>query len=317
MTYTRTALAAWTLASVTSIGCGGNTPAPFYATGESNESPQISRPHGSPSRHEAEPGLPRSAPPVMSREAGDGDGRGGPSDAPRAAAAEEAFKSARPEVRPGLATQWGETRASRVTSAPFARADLLSPFAMGKLFYNDRQGIEAMSSGGRRERRAMFTVGGGFVELGLRDEAGRFISGFSAEGSNFLAGMSGQRYSLFLKNRSPGRLEVVASVDGLDVIDGQPASFDKRGYLLDSFGELEIEGFRTSTNEVAAFRFGSVEDSYAERKHGDSRNVGVIGIALFNERGDSPSNWRLPNHADTDRRHDADPFPMRFAMPPR
>jgi hypothetical protein len=236
--------------------------------------------------------------------------------APSRAPADEPFKEAAPEFRPGLATQWGETRSSRVTSAPFARADQLNPFALGKLFYNDPRGVAAMAGGLPRVHHAMFPVGRGFVEIGLKGEHGRFINGFTAGGNNYTTGVAGERYSILVKNKSPGRIEIVVSVDGLDVIDGQPAAPAKRGYLLDAFGDVEIEGFRTSTNAVAAFRFGSVEQSYAELKHGDSRNVGVIGIALFNERGDSPSNWPLPGH-DADRRHDADPFPMRFADPPR
>jgi hypothetical protein len=65
---------------------------------------------------------------------------------------------------------------------------------------------------------------------------------------------------------------------------------------------------------VAAFRFGSVKSSYAEQKHGDSRNVGVIGVALFNEQGTNPSSWPI---GDSGQRLNADPFPGRFATPPR
>ncbi len=222
----------------------------------------------------------------------------------------------RDDVRPGLATQWGETMTSRVTSAPFARADATSPFAFAKLFYNDASGINAMANGAHRMGRMTFPVGAGFVELAVRDEHGRFISGFTAGGNNYVPGSSGDRYSIVVKNKSPGRVEAVVSVDGLDVIDGRPAALDKRGYLLEAFSEVEIDGFRTSTSQVAAFRFGAVEDSYAELKHGETRNVGVIGLAVFHERGDSPSNWPLPRDMDADHRLDANPFPMQFAQPP-
>ena len=101
------------------------------------------------------------------------------------------------------------------------------------------------------------------------------------------------------------------SVDGLDVLDGQAASFAKRGYLIDPHGEVEIDGFRQSLDTVAAFRFGSVRSSYAAQKHGDTRNVGVIGVALFHERGTTPWNPR-----EIQRRNDANPFPGQFATPP-
>jgi len=224
-----------------------------------------------------------------------------------------------PKHRPGLATQFGERRHSRVTTAPFARADRLHPFAVAKLFYNDPDGIAAMSDtlGGTRRHARRFAIGAGHLELGVRDGSGRFLTGFVAGGSNYVTGIGGNRYSIVIRNHSPGRVEAVVSVDGLDVIDGKPAAFTKRGYLIDAYGDLEIDGFRTSTSEVAAFRFGSVGQSYAARKHGSTRNVGVIGVAVFHERGDSPRFWGTPrSHEDVHRRNTADPFPQRFATPP-
>jgi hypothetical protein len=109
-------------------------------------------------------------------------------------------------------------------------------------------------------------------------------------------------------NHSGERLEAVVSVDGLDVIDGREASPDKRGYLIEPYGSLVIDGFRTSEAQVAAFRFGSVGDSYAARSTGSARNVGVIGVALFDERNELSS--------EAMRRDGADPFPGRYARPP-
>src|SRR5437667_11949667 len=112
-------------------------------------------------------------------------------------------------------------------------------------------------------------------------------------------------------DRSDLRLEIVLSVAGLDVIDGRPASFRKRGYILNPHQELVVEGFRQSTEAVAAFRFGPVRESYAAQNYHNIRNVGVIGIALFNEAGSDP--WASE---EVRRRLKANPFPGRFATPP-
>ena len=74
---------------------------------------------------------------------------------------------------------------------------------------------------------------------------------------------------------------------------------------------VEIDGFRQSMDEVAAFRFGSVRGSYAGQK-GNDRNVGVIGVAVFAERG-ATQPW---TEREIGRRETADPFPGRFAAPP-
>jgi hypothetical protein len=125
-------------------------------------------------------------------------------------------------------------------------------------------------------------------------------------------GESGERYSIVLRNNTSVRLEVVLSVDGLDVLDGKSASFAKRGYIMDPRDEVEVDGFRQSLDEVAAFRFGSVRGSYVGQKTGDTRNVGVIGIALFNEAGSNPV-W---TPEEVQRRREANPFPGQFATPP-
>jgi len=215
--------------------------------------------------------------------------------------------------RPGLGTEWGESRFSRISTVPFIRADADSPFAATSLFYNDAEGARAMAnlSGFRRTSGGMANIASGAVQIGLRDESGNFLNGFSAGERDYVIGEAGSRYTIVVKNRTNTRFEAVISVDGLDVIDGRTAAFAKRGYLIDPHGELEVDGFRQSTETVAAFRFGSVRNSYAGQKTGDTRNVGVIGIALFHERGSSP--W---NSAEVQRRHDANPFPGQFATPP-
>jgi hypothetical protein len=67
------------------------------------------------------------------------------------------------------------------------------------------------------------------------------------------------------------------------VIDGEDADYTrKRGYIIAPHDTLVVEGFRTSYSSVAAFRFASVAASYAGRK-GKARNVGVVGVAIFEE----------------------------------
>jgi hypothetical protein len=100
----------------------------------------------------------------------------------------------------------------------------------------------------------------------------------------YVMGTIGERYVIHLTNRTSRRVEAVVSVDGLDAIDGRAADYQgKRGYLVPAYGEITVEGFRTSLEQVAAFRFSSVADSFAGRK-GQARDVGVIGVAFFPER---------------------------------
>jgi hypothetical protein len=107
---------------------------------------------------------------------------------------------------------------------------------------------------------------------------------FFHDGESYVMGALGARYTLRVVNHTGRRIEAVASVDGRDVVDGRGADFhNKRGYIVPAWGSVDIDGWRLSRAQVAAFRFSSVADSYAART-GSAREVGVIGVAVFPER---------------------------------
>ena len=138
----------------------------------------------------------------------------------------------------------------------------------------------------------------------LVGEDGHILDTYAHGGRSYILGMAGGRYAIRVKNPTARRVEAVISVDGLDVIDGEGADFTgKRGYVVPAYGELLVDGFRTSTTQVAAFRFSAVADSYAERK-GKGRNVGVIGVAIFDEKEDPQ--LIMPQEPTKDGRFDDD-----------
>lgn len=250
-------------------------------------------------------------PPPVAQQPGSFGGRG--SAAADSSAPSRAPREPAPEQRPGLGTEFGENRVSRVHDVTFVR-DSSRPFAVATLHYNDRRGVDALAAmHARRDGGRSVSSGGGAVTISIRDSGGDPLEAVHVGDRTFVIGQSGQRYTIVLQNHTSHRFEAVGTVDGLDVINGKPGTFDNRGYVLMPFATLEIEGFRTSTSSVAAFRFASVADSYAAQT-GSARNVGVIGLAFFTERGDS----FIPEN-ETRLRDTASPFPAdpRFAQPPR
>ncbi len=209
-----------------------------------------------------------------------------------------------PRNRPGLATGWGAERKSEMDYTPFTRTSS-KPVGTDTIFYNDTEGMEAMA-GNREKVGAMQRAAGELVEWGIKGGFG-YLPTYKDYGfrRRLVAGKKGGNYSIVVKNRSKSDLEIVASVDGLDVQDGRPASFSKRGYIVAPGTTVNIEGFRTSADTVASFKFSSVSNSYANMKHGNTRNVGVIGIAVFTRKGVNP--WgRMP--AEVRKRGTASPF---------
>ena len=256
----------------------------------------------------------RATPPRASAPSGAADSA---SAAPRSARGGSAYEpqEKKSEDRPGLGTTWGETRTSYVQSERFTRADPAHPFALVSLNYNDEAGIQAMA---RRMGNSYASfdqsgvdAGQGAVSVRLLDENGSPLPSANFGNRDYVAGSDGERYVIQIENHTGNRFEAVATVDGLDVLDGQGGSFTKRGYLVNAWSTLEIDGFRRSQAAVAAFRFGAVKDSYAARK-GSDRNVGVIGVAFFHEQGTSFP-W---TERELQRRDSANPFPGGFAAPP-
>jgi len=218
-----------------------------------------------------------------------------------------------PRDRPGLGTEWGETRESHIREVSFVRGEPDRPFAVAQLFYNDRQGIEALAAWhGGTQRFHDVPAFGGAITVSIRDAWGEPLDAMHVGERTYVSGTEGERYAIVITNHTPRRFEAVATVDGLDVISGKVGSFGNRGYVLMPWASLEIDGFRQSEDAVAAFRFAKVRDSYAAQR-GEARNVGVIGVAFFAERGDTWTEGELRT------RDTASPFPSegRFAPPPR
>jgi hypothetical protein len=195
----------------------------------------------------------------------------------------------------------------------FFRDEPDQPFAVAQVFYNDRQGVEALAAyHGGTPRFHDVTAARGAITVSVRDAWGEPLDAMRVGDRVYVVGQEGERYTIVIANHTPRRFEAVATVDGLDVIDGRPGSYSNRGYVLMPWASLEIDGFRQSEDQVAAFRMAKVRDSYAAQR-GEARNVGVIGIAFFAERGDD---W---NTEELRTRDTASPFPHegRFAPPPQ
>jgi hypothetical protein len=129
---------------------------------------------------------------------------------------------------------------------------------------------------------------GRLADLRVLDRTeGRSLSVHWHRGRAYVAGRPGDEYRLRLRNRGGERVLAVVSVDGVNVVTGEPAALPQSGYVLPPWGTVDIRGWRKSLSQTAAFYFTDLADSYAGRT-GRPDNVGVIGVALFRERPRRP-----------------------------
>jgi hypothetical protein len=122
------------------------------------------------------------------------------------------------------------------------------------------------------------------VQVDVYDrQDGRALPVYQKDGRHYIEGVPGHEYAVRIRNTTGGRVLVVTSVDGVNVISGDTAAPSQSGYVLDPWGSVEIGGWRKSLSRTAAFYFTDLGDSYAART-GRPQNVGVIGVAVFEER---------------------------------
>lgn len=121
------------------------------------------------------------------------------------------------------------------------------------------------------------------VEVAVVDrDSGQWLPQYDHRGDTWVAGRPGHRYSVRLTNTTGERVLVVLSVDGVNAVTGQTATPSQAGYVLAPWETTEIAGWRKSLDDIAQFVFTDLADSYAART-GRPRNVGVIGVAVFQE----------------------------------
>lgn len=103
-------------------------------------------------------------------------------------------------------------------------------------------------------------------------------------GRQYVAGEPGNEYAIRIRNCSNRRVLAVVSVDGVNVVTGETADPGQSGYVIEPGDYVNIAGWRKDMSRTAAFYFTDPADSYAART-GRPDDLGVIGVALFRERG--------------------------------
>ena len=118
---------------------------------------------------------------------------------------------------------------------------------------------------------------------------GNFVTNYTHKGDRFIEGRAGSNYQIRLNNPTGTRVKAIVSVDGLSVMDGQPASESSSGYIIPAYGSIDIGGWRVSDDKINQFVFGDKRASYSNKSGQGTANTGVIGVMFFKERVIQPA----------------------------
>ena len=198
-----------------------------------------------------------------------------------------------------LGTEWGDDVRSTVQMVDLRR---VSSEPSGQMQIN----YAAKSYSGRAINSKSLLAGK--IDFSVADDRG-VLPIYRDNRQYYLQGQNGQAYRLIYHNNSADTYEIVASVDGLNVMNGSAASRYDSGYVLNPYSDLVIEGFRKSNNSVASFIFSQPDDAYAANtSQGSINNTGVIGTVIYELYDPSKSQPRQPQ---------AYPADNGYATPPQ
>ena len=184
---------------------------------------------------------------------------------------------------PSVGTAWGQDIHSTVTAVSAERAEA-EPIDTIVINY-----ITQVESGYDR----IYSIRVGELEYAVRDKnfnslpVTRIFNRSMGQWQYQLQAKMNTHYQLYIRNYSHDTdYEVVATVDGLDVLNGRPGSIRNAGYIVKAGDSLAIKGFRKNNSTEAAFIFSPLERAYsAHSAYGDVRNAGMIGFAAFVLKG--------------------------------
>jgi hypothetical protein len=142
---------------------------------------------------------------------------------------------------------------------------------------------------------------GNIVDVSVYDRAeNRTLPVYYHEGRYYVVGRPGNEYQVNVRNNQSGEILGVVSVDGINAVSGETATWGQTGYVLGAHMSYGVKGWRKNLQRVAAFYFTEIENSYAART-GRPDNVGVIGVAVFRKKAEPP----IGISRDFDRRREA------------
>jgi len=103
------------------------------------------------------------------------------------------------------------------------------------------------------------------------------------EGQVYVMAPTKGSYKISLYNHCNQRRLAVITVDGVNILSGKDGNFEGQGYIIGPWETIEIPGWKRDGKEGAAFVFRPEEASYANQTGRGTKNVGVIGVAVFDE----------------------------------
>lgn len=131
---------------------------------------------------------------------------------------------------------------------------------------------------------------------------------YYVEGIDTVGAWGDEPFEIVFKNHTWQKVQVKLTVDGTDVLTGEPATTDatKDMWVVNGYGTLSLKAWPENNNGGAQLVFTSANNSVAIHTHGDMSSRGIIAAAVFVEGHVEPIRYNPPivinNHYPIRRR---------------
>jgi len=123
------------------------------------------------------------------------------------------------------------------------------------------------------------------LEIISREKQAKKLKKYKVSGNDVVGVYENEPFSVRFKNNTSKRVQVRLSIDGTDVLTGNPASTDPEGkmWMVNSYSDMELRAWPETTQGGAEFLFGKTGDSVAANTHGIMDGKGIIAAAVYEE----------------------------------
>lgn len=124
----------------------------------------------------------------------------------------------------------------------------------------------------------------------------RSLKKYQVDGIETVGAWGNEPFEIRFKNNTYQKIQVKLSVDGTDVLTGEPATTEptKDMWVVSAYGTLNLKAWPETHNGGAQLVFTSANNSVAIHTHGDLSSRGIIAAAVFTEGHVEPIKYNPP-----------------------
>lgn len=117
------------------------------------------------------------------------------------------------------------------------------------------------------------------------DFKGRNLRKYAVDGNQTVGAFGNEPFEIIFKNNTGSKVQLKLSVDGTDILTGQPADTElsKDMWVVNAWGSMRLKAWPETTNGGAAFVFTNSENGVGLHVHGDVSSRGIIAAAVYSE----------------------------------